>query len=199
MKTCYNCGKILFTSKVLGQIGDNMYTFCSDKCRTATWHKIGVKERNSLDSTESEIDIDNASTASFEKKENGVKSGSPSKLIIQNAEYSYSAKSDRVTIKIGSLQNKSGGKSGSLRFELFMSKTGPYAPGSKISGFTLGISNTYEPLRVNSAYTNITSTVRSLEKKSGSYRPILFVKEQNEDNSWKIAAYANFPKTEKIL
>ena len=133
------------------------------------------------------------------KKENGVKSGSPSKLIIQNAEYSYSAKSDRVTIKIGSLQNKSGGKSGSLRFELFMSKTGPYAPGSKISGFTLGISNTYEPLRVNSAYTNITSTVRSLEKKSGSYRPILFVKEQNEDNSWKIAAYANFPKTEKIL
>ena len=57
MKTCYNCGKILFTSKVLGQIGDNMYTFCSDKCRTATWHKIGVKDRNSLDSTESEIDI----------------------------------------------------------------------------------------------------------------------------------------------
>ena len=86
MKTCYNCGKILFTSKVLGQIGDNMYTFCSDKCRTATWHKIGVKDRNSLDSTESEIDIDNASTVSFEKKENGVKSGSPSKLIIQNAE-----------------------------------------------------------------------------------------------------------------
>lgn len=199
MKTCYNCGKILFTSKVLGQIGDNMYTFCSDKCRTATWHKIGIKDRNSLDSSEADIDADNASTATFEKKETGAKSGAPSKLVIQNAEYSYSAKSDRVTIKIGSLQNKSGGKSGTLRFELFMSKTGPYAPGTKIAGFTLGVSNTYEPLRVNSAYSNITSTVRPSEKKSGSYRPILFVKEQNEDGSWKIAAFANFPNTEKIL
>lgn len=197
MKTCYNCGKIIFTNKVFGQIGNNMYTFCSDKCRSATWHKIGVKADDSMDFNSSDTDDDVGYR--YEEKETGAKSGAPSKLEVENAEYSYSARTDRVTIKVGTLKNRSGGKTGSLRFELFMSKTGPYVPSAKLTGYTMATSSTYEPLRVNSAYSNVSSTMRPSEKKSGTYRPVLFVKELNEDGSWKLAAYANFTATEKIL
>lgn len=199
MQTCYNCGKILLGKKVFGQIGSAMYNFCSDKCRMATWTKIGVKGNDSMDF--SDRDFNSGSNVNYsQKKETGSKSGSPSALVIQGAEYSYSAHTNRVTMKIKTLQNKSGGKTGSIRFELFMSKSGPYERGTKLTGFTLAISSTYEPLRINSAYSNITSTVlASSEKKSGTYQPIIFVKELNEDGNWHIAAYANFPGKDKLL
>ena len=80
-----------------------------------------------------------------------------------------------------------------------MSKNGPFKPGQKIEGFTMAASTAYEPLRVNSAYTNIKSTMRPLEKKSGTYTPVMFVREYNEDGDWHISAYANFLNKEKIL
>ena len=198
MQTCYNCGKLLLGKKVFGQIGSEMYNFCSDKCRTATWHKIGVKDSTSMDFNSSDIDTDG--TPSFtSKKENNQKAGGTSAIAITGAEYTYSAHTNRVTIKIQTVQNKSGQKTGSLRFELFMSKDGPYTKGSKLSGFTLAQSNTYEPLRVISAYSNITSTVLASDaKKSGTYQPVIFVKELNEDGTWHIAAAANFANKEKI-
>lgn len=198
MQTCYNCGKILLGKKVFGQIGSSMYNFCSEKCRSATWAKIGVKNNYSMDFNTS--DSQPGDSISFTvKKETGSKSGSTSLLVINGAEYSYSAATNRVTMKIRSLENKSGGKTGSLRFELFMSKSGPYERGAKLSGFTLGVSSTYEPLRVNSAYSNVSSTVLAEEKKSGSYQPILFVKELNDDGTWHIAAFANFSKKDRLL
>lgn len=197
MKTCYNCGKIIFMNKVFGQIGENMYTFCSEKCRSSTWHKIGVKSNDSMEA--SSKDADDHTGHSYERKEAGEKSGAPSKLILDGASYSYSARTDRVTISIQSLKNKSGEKTGTLKFELFMSKTGAFKPGEKSAGFTMASSATYEPLRVNSAYSNVTSTTRPLEKKSGTYTPVIFVRELNEDGKWHIAAFANFPQKEKLL
>ncbi|MBQ1628477.1 MAG: hypothetical protein II098_04875 [Treponema sp.] len=197
MKTCYNCGKIIFMNKVFGQIGDKMYTFCSEKCRSATWHKIGVKADDSLENS-APTAIDNTGY-SFEHKESGLKSGSPSQLILEGAEYSYSARTDRVTISILALKNKSREKTGNLRFELFMSKSGPYKPDQQPEGYTMAASTNYEPLRSSSAYSNIKSTMRPLEKKAGVYNPVIFVREFNEDGEWYIVAYANFPKKEKVL
>lgn len=199
MQTCYNCGKILLGKKVFGQIGTAMYNFCSDKCRMSTWTKIGVKGNDSMDFNTTDIAKDSTQGYSS-KKESGSKSGSTSALAIQGAEYSYSAHTNRVTMKIKSVENKSGGKTGNLRFELFMSKDGPYTKGAKLTGFTLAVSSTYEPLRINSAYSNINSTVlASSSKKSGTYQPIIFVKELNDDGTWHIAAFANFPSKEKLL
>ena len=199
MQSCYNCGKLLLGKKVFGQIGSAMYNFCSEKCRMATWTKIGVKGNDSMDFSES--DFNSGSSANYsQKKDTGSKSGSTSALIVEGAEYSYSAHTNRVTMKIKSLQNKSGGKTGSLRFELFMSKSGPFEGGAKPQGFTLAVSSVYEPLRINSAYSNITSTVlASEEKKSGTYQPVILVKELNEDGTWHIAAWANFPGKDKLL
>lgn len=199
MQTCYNCGKILLGKKVFGQIGSSMYNFCSDKCRMATWTKIGVKGDNSMDFNTSDTST-KGSTGYSQKKETGSKSGSPSVLIIQGAEYSYSAHTNRVTMKIESIMNKSGAKTGTLRIELFMSKDGPYSKGASLKGFTLAVSSTYEPLRVNSAYSKVTSTVLASDsKKSGTWQPIIFIKELNEDGTWHIAAFANFAKKEKLL
>lgn len=184
-------------NKVFGQIGDQMYVFCSEKCRSATWHKIGVKASDTLENSSADTEINTG--YSYEKKETGAKSGAPSQLILDGCEYSYSARTDRVTISVASLKNKSGAKTGNLRFELFMSKTGPFKPGQKTEGYTMAASTAYEPLRVNSAYTNIKSTMRPLEKKSGTYTPVIFVREYNEDGDWHISAYANFLNKEKIL
>ena len=164
----------------------------------ATWTKIGVKgndsmDFNSKDASDSDLPKSNA------RKASGAKEGSPSLLSVSGAEYSYSALTNRVTMKILSVQNKSGSKTGSLRFELFMSKDGPYSKGAKLSGFTMAVSNTYEPLWTNSAYTNITSTVLASNKKSGSWQPVILVRELNSDGEWHIAAYANFAKKEKLI
>ncbi len=147
----------------------------------------------------SSADADDDTGYRHETKESGAKAGAPSKMEIVNAEYSYSARTDRVTLKIGALRNRSGEKTGSIRFELFMSKTGPFSPGTKLSGYTMAVTSVYEPLRVNSAYSNVTSTMRPIEKKSGTYRPVLFVRELNEDGDWKLTAYVNFSAPEKIL
>ena len=198
MQTCYNCGKILLGKKVFGQIGTAMYNFCSEKCRMATWTKIGVKGDDSMDYNEN--DIKDSGVPHFNSKAEGSKSGLPSVLNIEGAEYSYSAHTNRVTIKISSIQNKTGKKTGSLRIELFMSKDGPYSKGAKLSGFTMAVSSTYEPLRINSAYSNVSSTVLASDsKKSGTYQPVIFIKELNDDGTWKIAGFANFAKKERLL
>lgn len=196
MLTCYHCGKILFRKKVLGQVGSSIYYFCSEKCRSAVWNKAGVK--NLEDATVSSEEIKTGSNYNSFNRTKVCKSGSPSKLSVQGAEYSYSAKTDRVTIKVQNISNTSDSMTGMLRLELFLSKNGIYQPGASVSGVTLAVSSEYEPLKKNYNYTNVTSA--SLKKntpKTGTYQPVLFVKELNEDGNWYVAGFANFPSPQK--
>lgn len=105
MQNCYTCGKILFGNKVLGQIGSSIYYFCSEKCRNAAWSKSGVKSGDSpaVASSGSESGTNYRSLHRTESS----KSGAPSKIVVQGAEYNYSAKTERVTIKVQTIRNAS--------------------------------------------------------------------------------------------
>lgn len=193
MQNCYTCGKLLFGNKVLGQIGFSIYYFCSEKCRNAAWNKAGVKNADStaVSSSGGEAGTDYRSLS----REKAYKSGAPSKIIVQGAEFNYSAKTDRVTIKIQSIHNTSDEKTGTLRLEFFLSKSGLYRPGGIPSGVTLAVSSEYEPLRKNYSYTNVTSiALKKHTPKPGTYQPVLFVTELNEDGNWRTAGFANFPQ-----
>lgn len=197
MQNCYCCGKILFGKKVLGEVGGDVFYFCSEKCRSITWNRIGVKKTDSLDTSYSDINENQRKSNSDNRTESRV--GVPSKTLVEGAEYTYSAKTDRVTIKIRTLINKSAESTGSLRFELFFSKDGKYS-GRSLNGVTLAVSSIYKPLKKNYNYTDITSTVlKSNSPKPGTYQPILFVKELNQDGKWYVSSFVNFPNSQKWI
>ena len=196
MQSCYYCGKLILGRKIMGQIGNNMHTFCSEKCRNTAWIKAGEKKASS--GGEGEV----AGTASTDSSESSVSVSSGrsgvSVLAVSGAEYEYSAKTDGVTIKIAKLENKSAWMTGKLRLELFLSKSGAYSKGEQLSGFTLAVSNTYQPLRKHYSYTAMKTTAHLYEKpKAGTYQPVLFIREEDDEGRWRVAGYVNFPGTLK--
>lgn len=197
MATCYTCNKLIFSKKVIGAIGNDLYYFCSDRCKQQAFKKIGVKDVDFLDTTE-RSSLDERKGASDKRKLDFKDSYNVSKIEVSGAEFSYSAKTDRVTIKVKSLVNKSNEKTGSLRFELFLSKKGGYH-GKQLEGTTFAITSVYEPLRKNYNYSDISSTVlKRNDVKGGSYYPTLFIKELLDDGNWHIASYVNFPVINKL-
>ena len=182
MTTCYNCGKLILGKKIMGLCANEMHTFCSDRCRSAAWSNGRPKVDSNSDG--------NYISAPKEtvQEEKGI-----STLSIDGAEFEYSAKTAGVTIIIKKLENKSSWKTGKLRLELFLSKSGPYKKGTSLSGTTLAISNSYDCLRKNYSYTNMKTTAHIYEKpKSGIYTPVLLVREYCDDGEWHIAGYVNF-------
>ena len=190
MQSCYYCGKLILGRKLMGQIGNNMHTFCSEKCRSSAWVKAGEKKPSTTEESTTQTSSSQGTTQSASR---GV-----SVLAIDGAEYEYSAKTDGITIKIAKIENKSSWMTGNLRIELYLSKSGTYSKGQTLSGFTLAVSSTYSPLRKHYSYTGVTTTARIYEKpKAGTYQPILFVKEEDESGRWRVAGYVNFPNSLK--
>ena len=193
MQSCYYCGKLILGRKCMGQIGNNMHTFCSEKCRSSAWVKAGEKRFSTSDSQNDSNNSGDQSGSSFSSGRSGV-----STLAVSGAEYEYSAKTDGVTIQIAKLENKSSWQTGKIRLELFLSKSGGYVKGQQLSGFTLAISNTYQPLRKHYSYTAMKTTAHLYEKpKAGTYQPVLLVREEDEEGRWRVAAFVNFPGTLK--
>lgn len=196
MLTCYCCGKLLLGKKILGQVGPAVYQFCSESCRNKTWNKIGVQDPSTLEVSSKEI-MDE-SKVNYVRKNVVVKSGSASSVQISGAEYTFDKKTDRVTMKVKYIGNKNSGTTGVLKLELFLSKSGKYSEGASLSGVVLAESNTYDPLKKNYSYSDVVSVVRKKNTpKPGSYQPVLFVRELNEDGSWKIAGFVNFPSCQR--
>lgn len=117
-----------------------------------------------------------------------------SSIYIDGAEYTYKAQTDGITIKIKKLENRSSWTTGKIRLELFLSTDGAYEKGSKVSGTTLAMSSSYGELKKSYSYTNMKTVAHLHEKpKSGTYTPILFVRELSPDGEWQIAGHVNFP------
>lgn len=184
MQTCYYCGNVILGRKIMGLVGGTMRTFCSDRCRSASW----IKAENKSPSNEAS----GLKTEKYISSKNEQKS--VSSLAISGAEYEYSAKTDGITIRIKKLENKSEWATGKLRLELFASKSGEYRKGSSVSGTTIAVSSSYDSLRKNYSYTNMSAVSHIREKpKLGTYTPILFVRELGTDGEWHIAGFVNFP------
>ena len=78
--------------------------------------------------------------------------------------------------------------------ELFLSTDGAYEKGARVSGTTLAMSSSYGELKKSYSYTNMKTVAHLHEKpKSGTYTPILFVRELSPDGEWQIAGHVNFP------
>ena len=182
MITCFNCGKLILGKKVMGLCNNEMHTFCSERCRSAAWTSGKSKTNSGSD----------GNYISETKEEPEVEKGT-SDLVIDGAEFEYSAKTAGVTIIIKKMENRSSWTTGKLRLELFLSKSGPYRKGAQLSGATLAVSNNYDALRKRYSYTNMKTVAHLYEKpKSGIYTPVLFVREYCNDGEWHIAGYVNF-------
>ena len=182
MVTCYNCGKLLLDRKVMGLCEDRMHTFCSERCRSAAWS-----------SDEKKVSSDSLGRSYCAIPANNEAKGLSS-IFIDGAEYTYKAKVDGITIRIKKLENRSSWTTGKIRLELFLSTDGAYEKGSKVSGTTLAMSSSYGELKKSYSYTNMKTVAHLHEKpKSGTYTPILFVRELSPDGEWQIAGHVIFP------
>lgn len=198
MNSCSCCGKIIFGNSIISTIGSKTYYFCSEKCKNALLSRNNMSTSSGMVSTSSNFNSDKSYKA--QKRKISQKSGTPSKIVISGAEYSFDGKTDRVTMKIKSIVNESDEMTGNLRIELFLSKSGPYKRGIKLEGGTIAVSSEYDALRAGYSYNNVVSTVlKKSAMKTGKYLPIFFVKELNEDGLWHIAGFLNFMQIQKWI
>lgn len=196
MRQCSCCGKIIFGNSLYSAIGSKTYYFCSEKCKNVIWARNNFKSSAEATSASSNFNADK--NYKHQDRKILAKSGSPSKITIDGAEYTFLGKTDRITMKLQSIVNESDETTGNLKIELFLSKSGPYKRGAKLEGATVAVSTEYDPLKKGYSYNNITSTVLLKPAlKSGKYLPIFFVRELNEDGNWHIAGFLNFREVQK--